>query len=815
MIRLILSMCLTAIASLSYAQYAINGKVVDSSNGEPLIGAAVTTDSGTGTVTNYKGEFALNKLSKEEVEVTVSYVGFEDQRTVINSQLKKITIIELQPQPFLADEIIVSATRAGDKTPTTSSNLSKEEIEKQNFGQDLPFMLNWTPSLVTTSDAGAGIGYTGLRIRGSDASRINVTINGVPLNDSESQGVFWVDIPDIASSTQNIQVQRGVGTSTNGAGAFGGTINLQTNTRKNKPYAELINATGSYNTWRHTLGLGTGLIDNKWSVDARVSKITSDGYIDRATSDLSSYYFSGGYYGEKTLIKAIVFGGSERTYQSWYGTPEAVLENDSEGIEAVIANNGLDDEQAENIRTSGRTFNWYLYDNQVDDYKQDHYQLHISQELAKDLIGNVSLHYTYGRGFFEQYRRDDDFSDYALPDVTIGDTTITSTDLVRRRWLDNDFYGFTYSFNYEKERWSAILGGAYNQYRGDHFGEIIWAEYSSTAFIEDRYYDNDGDKDDFNSYLRVNYAIDDRLSLYGDVQYRNVQYDIEGVDNDLRNLDESTAFDFFNPKFGLNYVLNDHNSFYASYAVANREPVRSDFIDSPGRPQHETMRNLEVGYRLLQSDLQFNANFYLMDYDNQLVLTGELNDVGSAIRTNVADSYRVGIDCNSAWSIDRKWKWLANLTLSRNKIRQFEEVIYDYGANFDEFNIITNQYEDTDISFSPNIIAGSQLLYSPVSNFEIGLLSKYVGEQYLDNTSNEARSIDSYMVHDLRFTYLLKTNFIPELGFSLLINNIASEKYASNGYTFGYQGGDDFVVRENYYYPQAERNFLASITLKF
>lgn len=793
---------------------SISGTVTDQNTGEPLVGATVRLGDQVATATNYEGYFTFDRLEDSTYELKASYVGYESSIITVNGS-KQGVAITLNPKPYMADEVIVSATRADNKTPITETTVNKEEIEKQNLGQDLPFLLNWTPSLVTTSDAGAGVGYTGLRIRGSDASRINVTINGVPLNDSESQGVFWVDIPDIASSTENIQVQRGVGTSTNGAGAFGGTINLQTNTLKRKGYGEVINAVGSYNTWRHTLGFGTGLMKGKWAIDGRVSKISSDGYIDRATSDLQSYYFSGGYYGDKTLIKAIVFGGKERTYQSWYGTPEAVLENDTEGIEAVIANNGLNAEQAQNIRTAGRTFNWYLYEDQVDDYAQDHYQLHISQQLLPELTGSVALHYTYGRGYYEQFRRDDDFSDYNLPNVTIGDSTISSTNLIRRRWLDNDFYGFTYSLNYNKSNWSAILGGAYNQYRGGHFGEIIWAQYASSSFNEDRYYDNDGDKDDFNSYLKVNYAFNEELNAFVDLQYRNIQYRLGGIDSDLRTIGERAAYDFFNPKFGVNYILNSSSSIYGSFAMANREPVRTDFIDSPDRPQHETLRNVELGYKLLQSNLQFNANLYFMDYTNQLVLTGALNDVGSSLRDNVADSYRAGIELQAAWLITDQFRWNANLTLSQNKIKSFDEVIYDYGPAFDQYNEIVNTYKDTDIAYSPNVIAGSQFFFEPSKGLEFGLLSKYVGKQYLDNTSNANRSIDAYFVNDFRATYNFKTSFIPEVRLSLLVNNLTNELYSSNGYTFGYQGGPDYVVRENYYYPQAERNFLMSLTLKF
>ncbi|WP_424963054.1 TonB-dependent receptor [Ekhidna sp.] len=713
------------------------------------------------------------------------------------------------------DDVIVYATRANENTPTTYSEISKKEIEDVNLGQDLPILLNLSPSLVTTSDAGAGVGYTGLRIRGSDATRINVTINGIPVNDSESHGVFWVNMPDLASSVDNIQIQRGVGTSTNGAAAFGATVNLQTNVPSREAYAEVNNSFGSFNTRKHTLMYNTGLLNNKWSFESRLSKISSDGYIDRAESDLQSYFLSGGYYGDKTIIKALAFGGKEVTYQSWFGTPQAVLENDRDGIEEVISNNGYSEEQAENIRTAGRTFNYYLYENEVDNYKQDHYQLHLSHQLNDELTVNVAGHYTYGRGYFEQYRNEDDFADYGLENVVLGDTTITSTDLIRRRWLDNDFYGTTFSFNYLKDDLDITFGGAWNKYDGDHFGEIIWAQYASNSDIRYRYYDNVGLKTDFNAYLKTNYQLND-INLFADLQVRKIDYETVGIDSDLRAINTGDDYTFFNPKVGATYTLNQSSNVYASFAIGNREPVRNDFIDAPNgiTPKHETLRNLEVGYRKFGQDFSFQANYYLMDYENQLVLTGELNDVGSNVRQNVPDSYRMGIELVGAYQFTDQLRWDANLTLSRNKIENFTEVIYNYGPAWDEFNIEETQYKDTDISFSPNVIGGSQLAYTPFDGFEAALRSKYVGKQYLDNTSNDERSIDPYFINDLRLSYNFSAASIENINISLLVNNMLDVKYSSNGYTFGYAAGS-YVVRENYLYPQAGRNFLLALNLRF
>lgn len=812
--RVILAILLTlTIHSFAFCQFQLNLSVTGSDNGEPLPNANVQVGTSIYS-TDLDGNVVIS-AKKGVYSVKVSFVGYQSYSNSIALNGNEQLSVVLTPDVLLADEVIVNATRAGKETPMTYSTMEKEKIEKQNFGQDLPFILNYTPSLVTTSDAGAGIGYTGLRIRGSDATRINVTINGIPLNDSESQGVFWVDVPDIASSTNNIQIQRGVGTSTNGAGAFGGSINLQTNSRNTETYGEVINSFGSFDTRRHTLGFGTGLIDDHWTLDGRVSKIKSDGYIDRAESDLDSYYFSGGYYGENTMVKAIVFGGAERTYQSWYGTPEAVLNNDMEGIEAVIINNGLNDAQAENIRTSGRTFNWYLYKDEVDDYKQDHYQLHFSHQFNSNLVGSISGHYTYGRGFYEQYRYNDDFEDYGLDAIDVNGTLIESSDIIRRRWLDNDFYGVTYSLNYNVDNLDIVLGGAANRYDGDHFGELIWAQYAANFNPGDRYYESNGVKEDFNTFMKANYSITNDLSAYIDLQYRNIDYKSDGIDNDLKQIYINRDFDFFNPKIGVFFQLDNKQSVYGSFAVANREPVRSDFIDSPIDPKAERLNNLELGYRVVDNKLNAGINFYYMDYKDQLILTGEVNDVGASVRTNVPESYRAGIELEGRIKLTDQLTWTANLALSQNKIKKFSEVLYDYGPAFDEFNIIVNEYSDTDIAYSPSIIAGSQISCYPLANTELTLLTKYVGDQYLDNTSNDNRKIDAYFVNDLRLSYTVLSENFKSLTFSLLINNIFDELYASNGYTFGYSGGSDYVVRENYYYPQATRNFLATVSFKF
>ncbi|HET9487398.1 MAG TPA: TonB-dependent receptor, partial [Chryseosolibacter sp.] len=666
-----------------------------------------------------------------------------------------------------------------------------------------------------------GIGYTGIRIRGSDPTRINVTINGIPYNDSESSGTFWVDIPDIASSAESIQIQRGVGTSTNGAGAFGATINLQTNVRRDEPYAEISNAFGSFNTRKHTFNFGSGLLSDHFVVDGRLSKIYSDGFIDRAFSDLQSYYFSAGFYAEKTMVKAIFFGGTERTYQSWYGVPESRLNNDREAMMTTAANEGWNAEQTNNLlQSDSRTFNPYLYENQVDDYRQDHYQLHFSHQPVNAVTLNAALHYTPGKGYYEEYRYDNDLADYGLPELIIDDDgdnvdndTITSTDLIRRRWLDNDFYGFTWSVNYDVNNWNIVAGGGWNRYDGDHYGELLWTATGDVPY-EHQYYFNNGDKRDLNTYLKINYQFSEKFNAFADLQYRKVNYKVSGTENDLKQVGVDALFNFFNPKGGLTYSVSDASQLYASYAVAKREPVRDDFLEFEGsNPEHETLHNVEIGYRGTGTRHIFQANYYLMSYTNQLVLTGELNDVGAFVRTNAGKSYRMGVELAGQLNISDKLQWNANLTVSRNKIKEYREILEDYGADFSGFALVENTFKDTDIAFSPALIGGSSLTFIPFKNTDISLLTKYVGKQYLDNTANDARSIGAYLVNDLRLNYRWEPRFLKQVTFSLLINNIFDEAFESNGFTYGYFAGPA-EYRENFYYPQAGRNIMGMISVK-
>ncbi len=814
MSRFLMTVLCCALGSTALAQFTVSGTVRNVKTNELMVGASVQTET-QAILTDDQGHFELKNVKRGKQIFSVRFLGFSEEKKEMEIVSDLSVDFLLHENSALIDEVIVLATRATDNSPTTFSNISKEVIQKQNFGQDLPFVLNWTPSLVTTSDAGTGIGYTGVRIRGSDASRINVTINGIVLNDSEEQGVYWVDVPDIATSTQNIQIQRGVGTSTNGAGAFGGSINLQTNTRKDQPYADVINSFGSFGTHRHTVGFGTGL-KNKFAFDARMSLIGSDGYIDRATSDLKSYYLSGGYYGNKTMVKAIVFGGKEITYQSWDGVPQSRLNNDTAAMRITIADRGWNAAQVANLQSSNsRTFNSFTYQNQIDNYAQDHYQLHLSHQVNHHLTANAALHYTYGRGYYEEYKFNQKFSDYGLPNANIGNKYLDSTDLVRRLWLNNHFYGATWSVNYEKEKWSSILGGAFNRYDGDHYGEIIWAKVAVDIPPFYRYYFNNGKKQDFNIFWKNSIQFGNFIGFV-DVQYRRVDYNAHGSDDKLNPFGFNVNYNFFNPKIGVTYKISTEQQLYASYCIGNREPVRSDFVQAIGvsLPRHETLYDIEAGWRMKKNNVALSVNYYFMDYNNQLVLTGKLNDVGAPIRTNVADSYRTGIEIDGGIRFNNYFTWNANLTLSQNKIKKFTELLYDYGPNFDQYKEVDRQHPNTAIAFSPSIISGSTFLYRPIKNIEVGLLTKYVGLQYLDNTSNKERSIDPYFINNLRLTYTLKPQGMRELSVSLLINNITDQKYSSNGYTYGYFGGGT-EVRQSYFYPQAGRNYLMMVALRF
>lgn len=690
------------------------------------------------------------------------------------------------------DEVLVSAIRVTTQTPVTFSNISKEELEKRNLGQDIPLLLNFLPSVVTTSDAGNGFGYSGIRVRGSDASRVNVTINGIPYNDAESQGTFWVNMPDFVSSVESIQLQRGVGTSTNGAGAFGASLNLLTDAILQKSSAEVSNSFGSFNSRKHTVKFGTGLMNDHFEVAGRVSNIHSDGYIDRASSDLKSYFLQGTYVNENTLIKALVFGGKEKTYQSWNGLedPEK-LENDRTYNTA-----------GEYVDDNGVT---RFYDNETDNYNQDHYQLHWNQKWNSNWSTNLAFHYTIGKGYYENYKVGENVMDYALEPQVIDGEEVSETDLIRQKWLDNDFYGTTFSTNYKNEKIDFIVGGGYNKYEGSHFGNVLWTRSIVLPVNNFKYYDDSSTKTDFNIFAKANYKITDKFSLFGDLQYRNVNYSANGDDTGL--VDDS--FNFFNPKAGLTYEVNDKNNIYFSFARANREPNRNDY--ESGNPKPEKMNDFELGWRYSTKRTKLNINGYFMKYKDQLVLTGALNDVGAPIRENSGNSYRLGLEVDAAFYLSDKWILRPNATVSTNKNEDFV---------FQRDGVLQN-LGNTNIAFSPNIIFGNAITFMPIDNLQFTFLSKFVGEQYMGNIDSEGSKLDSYAVNDFNVSYELRTKSVfKSIIITGLVNNIFDYKYESNGYFYTYD--DDFsdpdaitTIEGAGYYPQAGINFLVGLTLKF
>ena len=692
----------------------------------------------------------------------------------------------------ILDEVLVQAVRANNKTPMAFSNLNKKDLAKRNLGQDIPVLMNFMPSVVTTTDAGNGVGYTGIRVRGSDGTRINVTINGIPYNDAESHGSFWVNMPDFVSSVENLQLQRGVGTSTNGSGAFGASLNLLTDAYAYEANGEISNSFGSFNTRKHTAKFSTGLINNTFELTGRLSNLYSDGYIDRASSKLNSYFLQGTFINEGTLIKALVFGGKEKTYQAW---------------------NGIDAETLKTNRTYNSSGAYYddngqlqFYNNETDNYQQDHYQLHWNEKWNTNWNTNIAVHYTKGFGYFENYKPNENlFDDYGITPIEVNGEIKEASDVIRRKYLDNYFYGITFSAQYIKDDLELLFGGAANTYDNDHFGEVLWVKTQPQKSFPQEFYRDNSKKNDINGYVKASYTFNDQWILFGDVQLRNVSYKANGDDTGL--VDDK--FNFFNPKAGLTYKINPNSQAYFSYARAHREPNRTDY--ESGNPKPEQLNDFELGYRFGSEKLALNINGYYMLYKDQLVLTGALNDVGAAIRENSGNSYRLGIEIDGTWRFADKWQINPSVTLSSNKN-------VDYKA---QINGELVDLGNTNISFSPNIIVGNALTYTPINNLYVSWLSKYVGEQFMGNTDSEASKLDAYFTNDLNISYEIPLKkWFKSISFNILANNIFNEKYVSNGYYYTYD--DDWSVPGSIstiegagYYPQAQFNILGGISLKF
>ena len=758
----------------------VSGKIVNK-NQEILTGATVLVkETKQGISTGLDGSFTF-KLNKGTFTIQVSYIGFKTIKKNVYLDKDKALTIVLYEDDNILDEVLVSAVRATSSIPVTYSNLSKKELAKRNLGQDIPILLNYLPSVISSSDAGAGVGYTYLNVRGSNSERINVTINGIPYNDPESHGTFWVNLGDFASSTENLQLQRGVGTSTNGSGAFGASLNILTDAVSENAGGEISNSFGSYGTRKHTVKFTTGKINEHLEVSGRFSNIHSDGYIDRAFTNLKSYFLQASYKDENTLIKAVSFGGAERTYQAWYGLDPQQLEED-------------------------RRQNPYTYENEVDDYKQNHYQLHWNEKLNNQWSTNLGLNYTKGVGFFEQYKAAENAADF-------NNLIEDGSDVIVRRWLDNDFYVLNFNTNYKDEKINLISGISYSNYTGDHFGEVIWgSNLTSGASFGDRYYFSDAKKTDMSIFSKATYEMNEKVSAYLDLQGRFVNYQTKGLTSDRNPLDVDAKFNFFNPKAGLIYKIAPQNSVYLSYARANREANRNDFENGISSP--EILDDIELGWRYRSDQIQLNTNIYYMSYKNQLVLTGAIDDVGAPIRATSGKSYRLGLEIDADIKLNDQFSIKSNAAFSTNKNEDFTAPINGNLLNLG----------NTPLSFSPNVIVGNILVYQPIKNLQISFLSKYVGKQFMSNLNSNVSKLDvldSYFTSDLNFVYEIATKKVFDaIIISGIINNIFDTEYVDRGYYYTYDDtwsnpGSSTTIDGAGYYPQATRNFLVGVTLKF
>ena len=805
--RILIFACLLSAAFAASGQkVTVSGKVTGP-EGEALAGASVVViNTMLGVITNESGIFKLNLEDQESYKISVSYVGYESGLIEVTPPYKDMYAIALPVSMFIADEVVVRATRAGDKTPMAYKNLEKEGIRAQYTGQDMGYLLSLTPSLVQSSESGTGIGYTNFRIRGSDPSRINVTVDGIPLNDAESQQVFWVNMPSFSSSLNSIQIQRGVGTSTNGAAAFGATVNLETETPSREAHAEVSSTFGSFNTWINTVKAGTGLIKDRFSLDVRYSNLKSDGYVDYAFSDNQSAQFTGTYFTQKGRIKANVILGEQHTGISWWGVDELMLQE-----------NRTYNPAGQYTTPSGED---RYYEDQTDNYWQNHYHLVYSTNLNDRLLLNAALFYVDGRGYYEQFKQSEFLPNYYLPPIAIDNDTIYRSDLIRQKWLDNDFYGGVFSLIHTRDRMKLTAGGGLNRYVGDHFGRIIWMRYAGDTEKDHEWYRNKGEKWDGNLYLKSNYQLSSRLNIFADVQYRYVHYMMEGIDDDgyMRSLNQEHSFHFFNPKFGGQFEISTSQYTYASFSVGNREPTRQNFKDATGDPQStpkaERMRDLELGYSYTAQKMAAQVNLYYMNYKNQLVPTGELSTDGYPIMTNVERSFRAGVELSLGIQPLSFLEWNANLTLSRNRIRDFVESYVDWDSNTFEATESTRQLGDVDIAYSPSVISSSDLVIHMTEAAELHLISQYVSAQYFTNTMNENLKLDAWFVNNLRFNYSFSVDRLGVIGLQFQVNNLFNTLYENNGY--GYTWWVDGVEHfDAYYFPQATVNYLATVSLSF
>lgn len=782
------------------AQFNISGKVIDKENHDILIGAHVSLkELNLITVTDENGNFKFENIDKGTYILEATYIGFKTYSADVKVTKDAKINIAMIMSSLMEDEVIVTASRVGEKTPLTYSEISSEELKRSNQGADLPFLLQNTPSVVVTSDAGAGVGYTGMRIRGSDLTRINVTLNGIPVNDAESNLVYFVDLPDLASSVDNIQIQRGVGNSSNGAAAFGASINIKTDEQTTEPFARLSSTFGSFNTLKNTINFSSGRNNNGFNFNGRISKINSDGYIDRAYSDLFSYQLSASWSDENDFLKFMIMNGKEETYQAWNSTPK-----DSLATNPTFNPSGM-------MYDKDGNFIGY-YENEIDKYDQSYYQLHYAHSFSQNMTLTASAFLTTGKGYYENYKNDKSFSSYGLPSFVIGDTIIESVNIIQQKWLDNKYYGFNIAMNHKVGRFDLNYGGSWNRYNGDHFGIINWAEYGVP--LNYRWYENTGNKQYYNAFISANYELNKHLNLFAEMQYRHINYSIDGIHDDLNDVTQQHLFNFWNPKGGIFYSINDNNSAYFSVAYSNREPNRDIYTDADEiqreRVTHEKLIDYELGYSHRNRKMALNVNLFYMDYKDQLVMTGEINNVGNTIMTNVDKSYRLGLEGSAAFQFNRYFALDFNFALSQNKILNYVDYVDNYDADWNYLGQIENNLGTTNISFSPNIIGGLNFKVTPINHLDIVFQEKYVGRQYIDNTSTLSRSLDPYFVSNININYEWKQTLFRDLNFNLSVNNIFNSKYCSNAWVYkAIVGGEEYI--EDGYFSQAGINFMFSV----